>query len=70
MLIMDQPFLILMSEYNTEDKISREFDPDRMVGLSEWYYSDVVNRDTTCIKIWHLLILIYVDQLLFGKFIV
>ena len=32
---MDQPFLILMSEYNTEDKISREFDPDRMVGLSE-----------------------------------
>jgi len=24
-----------MSEYNTEDKISREFDPDIMVGLSE-----------------------------------
>ena len=35
---MDQLFPILVSEYNTEDKISKEFDP-------------VVNRDTTCIKI-------------------
>ena len=35
MLIMDQLFLILMSEYNTEDKISREFDPGTMDGLSE-----------------------------------
>ena len=46
MIIMDQLFLILMSEYNTEDKISREFDPDTMVGLSKWYYPEVVNRDT------------------------
>jgi hypothetical protein len=51
MLIMDQLFLILMSEYNTENKFSREFDPDTMVGLSEWYYPEVVDRDTTCIKI-------------------
>ena len=35
MLIMGLLFLILMSEYNTEDKISKEFDPDTMVGLSE-----------------------------------
>jgi hypothetical protein len=34
-----------MSEYNTEDKISKEFDPDTMVGLSEWYYSEAVNQD-------------------------
>ena len=32
---MDQHFLIFMSEYNTEDNISREFDPDTMVGMSE-----------------------------------
>ena len=48
---MDQLFLILMSEYNTEDKISREFDPDTLVGLSVCYYPEVVNRDTTCIKL-------------------
>ena len=35
MLIMDQLFLILMSEYNTDDEISREFDMDTMVGLRE-----------------------------------
>ena len=51
MIIMDQLFLIMMSEYNTEDKISREFDSDTMVGLSKWCYPEVVNRDTTCIKI-------------------
>ena len=51
MIKLDQLFLILISEYNTEDKISREFDPDTMVGLSKWYYQEVVNRDTTCIKI-------------------
>ena len=62
MILMDQLFLILMSEYNTEDKISREFDPDTMVGLSKRYYPEVVNRDTTCIKIYNLLILIFVDQ--------
>jgi hypothetical protein len=32
---MYQLFLIMMSEYNTEEKISREFDPDAMVGLSK-----------------------------------
>ena len=34
-LIMDLFFLILMSEYTNEDNISREFDADKMVGLSE-----------------------------------
>jgi len=32
---MDQLILILMNEYNTEDKIRRDFGPDTMVGLSE-----------------------------------
>ena len=35
MLIMDQLFLILMSEYSTENNFSGEFDPDTMVGVSE-----------------------------------
>ena len=34
-LIMDQHFLIFMSEYNTENKISRKFHPNTMVDLSE-----------------------------------
>jgi hypothetical protein len=46
MLIMDQLFLILISEYNTEDQVSREIDLDTMVSLSEWYYPEFVNRDT------------------------
>ena len=45
MLIMGLLFLILMGEYNTDDKISKGFDPDTMVGLSEWYYSEAVNQD-------------------------
>jgi len=32
---MDQLFLILISEYNTEDQVSRKIDPDTMVSLSE-----------------------------------
>jgi len=48
---MDQLFLIHISEYNTENHVSRDIDPNTMVSLSEWYYPEVVNRDTTCIKI-------------------
>ena len=43
---MDQLFLILISEYTTEDQVSIEIDLDTMVSLSEWYYPEVVNRDT------------------------
>jgi hypothetical protein len=50
-----------MSEYNNEDNISREFDPDKMVGLSDLYYPEVVNHKT-CIKIQNVLILIAVDH--------
>ena len=46
MLIIDLLILILMSEYNTENKISRECGPDTMVELSEWYYPEAVNQDT------------------------
>jgi hypothetical protein len=51
MLIIGQLFLVLLSEYNTDDQVSREIDPDTMVSLGEWYYPEAVNRDTTCIKI-------------------